>query len=103
MSGRPVSVVWSASLTSEESDRLEQILSESGLKPGLEGFEALVRQILSGEFGDDDDDDDAPRESPRRPKTDAIEQLLRDHGPLIAEGGKLVLEAAKRRFLRPGR
>ena len=103
MSGRPISVVWSVSLTNEESDQLEQILSESGFKPGLEGFEVLIRQILSGEFGDDDEEEDTPRERPRRPKTDAIEQLLRDHGPLIAEGGKFVLEAAKRRFLRPGR
>lgn len=98
MTGRPVAVVWSVSLSEQESEQLEQILTESGLKPGLEGFEALIRQILSGDFGDDEDD--APR---ARPKTDALEQLLRDHGPLIAEGGKIVLEAAKRRFLRPGR
>lgn len=100
MTGRPVAVVWSVSLSEKESEQLEQILSESGLKPGLEGFEELIRQILSGDFGDDEDEPTS-----RRPKarTDALEQLLRDHGPLIAEGGKLVLEAAKRRFLRPGR
>lgn len=100
MTGRPVAVVWSVSLSEQESEQLEQILTDSGLKPGLEGFEALIRQILSGDFGDDEEEDEAPR---ARPKTDALEQLLRDHGPLIAEGGKLVLEAAKRRFLRPGR
>ena len=99
MTGRPVAVVWSVSLSAQESEQLEQILTDSGFKPGLEGFEALIRQILSGDFGDDEEDE-APR---ARPKTDALEQLLRDHGPLIAEGGKLVLEAAKRRFLRPGR
>lgn len=97
MTGRPVSVVWSVSLSEEESGQLEQILTESGLKPGLEGFEELIRQILSGDFGDDEDEEEQPRA-----KTDALEKLLRDHGPLIAEGGKLVLEAAKRRFLRPG-
>lgn len=97
--GQEVSVVWSVSLTNEESEQLEQILSESGLKPGLEGFETLVRQILSGEFGDDEDEDEAPR----KPKTDALEQLLRDHGPLIAEGGKLAFEMVKKRLLRPGK
>ena len=97
MKGQEVSVVWSVSLTNEESEQLEQILSESGLKPGLEGFETLVRQILSGEFEEDED------EAPRKPKTDALEQLLRDHGPLIAEGGKLAFEMVKKRLLRPGK
>jgi hypothetical protein len=96
--GQEVSVVWSVSLTNEESEQLEQILSESGLKPGLEGFEALVRQILSGDFGDEEDEEEAPR----KPRTDALEQLLRDHGPLIAEGGKIALEMVKKRLLRPG-
>lgn len=101
MTGRPVAVVWSVSLSEPESEQLEQILSESGLKPGLEGFEELIRQILSGDFGEEDDDDNEPTNRRPRARTDALEQLLRDHGPLIAEGGKLALEALQRRFLRP--
>lgn len=95
--GQAVSVVWSVSLTEEQSSKLEQILSESGLKPDLEGFETLVCQILSGEFGDDEDEEPA-KSNPRKPKTDALEQLLRDHGPLIAEGGKLALALARKRL-----
>ena len=101
MTGRPVAVVWSVSLSEKESEQLEQILSESGLNPGLEGFEELIRQILSGDFGDDEDDEDEPTNRRPKARTDALEQLLRDHGPLIAEGGKIALEALQRRFLRP--
>ena len=101
MTGRPVAVVWSVSLSEKESEQLEQILSESGLKPGLEGFEELIRQIMSGDFGDDEDDEDEPTNRRPKARTDALEQLLRDHGPLIAEGGKIALEALQRRFLRP--
>jgi hypothetical protein len=101
MTGRPVAVVWSVSLSEQESEQLEQILSESGLKPGLEGFEELIRQILSGDFGEDEDDDNEPTNRRPRARTDALEQLLRDHGTLIAEGGKIALEALQRRFLRP--
>lgn len=101
MTGRPVAVVWSVSLSDQESEQLEQILSESGFKPGLEGFEELIRQILSGDFGDEDDDDNEQTNRRPRARTDALEQLLREHGPLIAEGGKIALEALQRRFLRP--
>ena len=95
----PVSVIWSASLSEQESKQLDQFLSESGLKPGAEGFEQLIRQLLSGEFGDDDEDnEDASKTRRFSARTDAIEQLLRDHGPMIAQGARIGLKILSDRF-----
>lgn len=94
----PVSVIWSASLSEQESKALDKFLSDAGLKPGTEGLEQLIRQILSGDFEDESEDD---KEQSRRrfsARTDAIEQLLRDHGPLLAKGARVGLKILSDRF-----
>lgn len=91
----PVSVIWSAALSQEESEKLEQILSELDLTPDIEGFQALIGKILSEE--EDVESISKPRRS-RTPKTSNLEQLLAEHGPLIAAGAKAAVKVLEKRI-----
>lgn len=91
----PVSVVWSVSLSQEDSEKLEQILSECELTPDIEGFEAFVGKILAEE--EDAESITKPRKS-RAPKTSNLEQLIAEHGPLIAAGAKAAAKVLEQRF-----
>lgn len=87
-------VVWSVTLEPEENEALEVLMAAHGFSIDSDGFEKLVKFIIS----DNEQDEEDTRQKTSPPRLSGLESLLRDHGPDLVNLGKTAVETALRKW-----